>query len=340
MKLVTFEVSTPIGPHRRVGALLDEDAAIWDITFCTARGLDRAGTTHPFERADLDAPPAMTGFLAAGHEAVAAAQHEVAEARKAGDETYLGRRLRHDLDSVRLLAPVPRPPSIRDFLMVREHVENAFARLPPDKRPPHSVEDMARTPGHWKGNPDSVHGPEDTVPYPAFTDELDFELELAVVIGRPGRDVSVEDAPAHIAGFTIFNDWSARDIQMEEMKIGLGPGLSKDFAFSIGPCIRTPDDFDAVNATMTARVDGEEWSRGTIGDMLRTFPELVSWVSRAQTLQPGDVIAGGTIANGCGLELGKYVPPGSLVELEVEGIGRLANRVSEKAREGSGSWPR
>ncbi|MEV7393289.1 fumarylacetoacetate hydrolase family protein [Streptomyces sp. NPDC091215] len=338
MKLVTFEVQTVVGPHRRVGALAEDDTAVWDINFCAARMLATAGRTREFERANLDAPSDMIEFLAHGANGIAFADEAIGAAAQAGDSEWRQRSLRYDLADVRLLAPVPKPPTVRDFLMVKEHVENAFARLPADKRPPHSIADMARTPGHWKGNPFNVLGPGDVVPYPSYTDQLDFELELGVVIGRPGRDITVEEAPHHIAGYTIFNDWSARDIQMEEMKVGLGPALSKDFAFSIGPCIRTADGFDPVSAEMTAKVDGVEWSRGTIGAMLRAFPELVSWVSRAQELRPGDVIGGGTIANGCGLELGKYVPPGSEVELEVAGIGRLANRVSAKPTSVNPSW--
>ncbi|MWA02954.1 fumarylacetoacetate hydrolase family protein [Actinomadura sp. LD22] len=340
MKLVTFEVSTPVGPFARIGALTDADAAIWDINFCVARSLALGGRNAPLERADLDAPADMIGFLGLGSAATDLAADAIGRAGEADATVWEGRRLRYATSEVRILAPVPRPPTIRDFLMVKEHVENSFARLPADKRPPHSIADMARAPGHWKGNPRNVFGPGAEIPYPSYTDEFDYELELAVVIGRPGRDISVDQAPEHIAGYTIFNDWSARDIQMEEMKVGLGPALGKDFAFSIGPCIRTADGFDPVTAVMTAAVDGVEWSRGTIGDMLRSFPELVSWVSRAQELQPGDIIGGGTIANGCGLELGRYVPPGSVVELAVDGIGRLENRVSAKPESSNPSWHR
>ena len=228
MKLVTFEVRTALGSQSRVGCLSEDGAAVWDINACTAYQLEAGGWSHPWERADLDAPPSMIEFLATGPAGIAGAQATVRAAAESGIHDHRRRApaVRDDRRE-EPRAPVPRPPSVRDFLMVREHVENAFARLPPDKRPPHSIEDMAHTPGHWKGDPDNVFGPDDTVPYPSFTNELDYELELAVVIGRPGHDVSAEDAHLHIAGYTIFNDWSARDLQMEEMKIGLGPGLSK-----------------------------------------------------------------------------------------------------------------
>ena len=146
VKLVTFEVRTALGSQSRVGCLLSEDgAAVWDINACTAYQLEAGGWSHPWERADLDAPPSMIEFLATGPAGIAGAQATVAAPAESGIHDHHRRRLLYEMTGVRLLAPVPRPPSVRDFLMVREHVENAFARLPPDKRPPHSIEDMAHT---------------------------------------------------------------------------------------------------------------------------------------------------------------------------------------------------
>src|SRR5829696_9315512 len=132
------------------------------------------------------------------------------------------------LDEVELLAPLPRPNTIRDFMLIEEHVKNSFGEVP---------EAWYEIPVYWKGNPDTVVGPEATVPWPHYTEKLDFELEVGAIIGRRVWRASVAEAGAAIAGYTIFNDWSARDIQFREMRVGLGPGLGKDFATSLGPCL-------------------------------------------------------------------------------------------------------
>jgi 2-keto-4-pentenoate hydratase/2-oxohepta-3-ene-1,7-dioic acid hydratase in catechol pathway len=192
-------------------------------------------------------------------------------------------------------------------------------------------------PVYWKGNCDAVFGPEDEVPWPAYTEKLDYELEVGAVIGRRVRGVSVEEAASCIAGYTIFNDWSARDIQFREMKVGLGPGLGKDFATSLGPCLTTTDAIDIRTAPMRARINGETWSEGTLGAMRFSFPEVIAHLSREQTLQPGDILGSGTVGRGCGLELDRWIRPGDVVELEVEGIGALRNRVGAPANQPVGA---
>lgn len=246
---------------------------------------------------------------------------ELARAREAIDRSRSTGRDRIPMDSVHLLAPLPRPNTIRDFMLVEEHVNNSFGSVPAE---------WYQLPIHWKGNPDTVFGPDTEIPWPYYTDKLDFELEVAAVLGRPAYQVGVEEAQACIAGFTIFNDWSARDIQLREMKVGLGPAFGKDFATSMGPVLVTPDEFDVRTAAMTARVNGETWTSGNLGGMLFSFAEAISALSATQPLQPGDVFGGGTVENGCGYELDRWVKPGDVVELEVEGIGVLRNTVGHK----------
>lgn len=219
---------------------------------------------------------------------------------------------------VRLRAPLPRPNSLRDFMLVEEHVRNSLGHVP---------DEWYEIPAYWKGNPDTVFGPEDTVPWPSYTEKLDYELEIGAIIGRPAYRVGVEEAAQSIAGYTIFNDWSARDIQFREMKVGLGPGLGKDFATSLGPCMTTADAIDITTTGMRARVNGETWSEGTLGSMRFSFPEVISHLSQEQPLQPGDVLGSGTVGRGCGLEIDRWLQPGDVVELEVDGIGVLRNRV-------------
>jgi fumarylacetoacetate (FAA) hydrolase len=166
-----------------------------------------------------------------------------------------------------------------------------------------------------------IYGPESEIPYPEGTNELDYELEVAAVIGAEGQ----------IGGFTIMNDWSARDVQREEMKVGLGPAKGKDFATSLGPVVVTPDEFDGSSAVMVARVNGEERSRGNLADLYHPWDRIVEQAGRNTELWPGDVLGSGTVGTGCILEHGdgRWLRPGDEVELEVEGIGVLRNIVGE-----------
>jgi fumarylacetoacetate (FAA) hydrolase len=168
-----------------------------------------------------------------------------------------------------------------------------------------------------------VYGPDDAIPYPAGTEELDYELELAAVIGVEGQ----------IAGFTVMNDWSARDLQRAEMKVGLGPSKGKDFATSLGPVVVTTDEFDGTAGTMVARVNGEERSRGSVADMHHSWQAIRDHAALNTRLLPGDILGSGTVGTGCILELGdgRWLRPGAVVELEIEGIGVLRNTVGPPA---------
>ena len=158
------------------------------------------------------------------------------------------------------------------------------------------------------------------MPYPEGTTELDYELECAAIIGAEGA----------IGGFTIMNDWSARDLQRVEMRVGLGPAKGKDFATSLGPVVVTPDEFDGTSGAMVARVNGEERSRGDLGDLHYTWARLVEQAARNTKLLPGDVIGSGTVGTGCILEHGdgRWLKRGDVVELEIDGIGVLENTIA------------
>ena len=231
----------------------------------------------------------------------------------------------HRLDEVELLTPVLHPPSVRDFYTFEQHVKAARAR-----RGLEVPEEWYRIPVFYFSNPAVIYGPEAEIPYPEGTKELDYELEVAAIIGDEGK----------IGGFTIMNDWSARDLQRDEMKVGLGPSKGKDFATSLGPIIVTPDEFDGSGATMVARVNGEERSRGDLADMHHSWEAIVAHASRNTQLLPGDVLGSGTVGTGCILEHGdgRWLQPGDVVELEVDGIGVLRNRIG--AGPPSGDPPR
>ena len=219
------------------------------------------------------------------------------------------------LDEVRLLAPVRRPPSVRDFYAFEEHVRNARAVTGRGEVVPEWYE----LPVFYFSNPAAIYGPDEEIPYPAGSAALDYELEVAAVIGADGE----------IGGFTVMNDWSARDLQRKEMKIGLGPAKGKDFATSLGPVVVTPDELGDLGLEMVARVNGEERSRGNLGDMYWSWQALAEAAARNTELRPGDVLGSGTVGTGCILEHGdeRWLQPGDEVELEVEGIGALRNRV-------------
>ena len=253
----------------------------------------------------------------------------------------------YDLTQVQLLAPVSRPNSLRDCMAFEGHLINCTRTVVRWKLPPAVTLDrwcqrafgrgFLRPPRVWyqrpvyyKGNPDAVVGHDAAVRWPAYTDRLDFELEFGIFIGKRGRDISEEAAADHIAGYAIFNDFSARDVQLSEMQGRLGPAKGKDFDTSnaIGPWLVTRDEIpDARNLTMTARVNGDVWCEANSGDMHYSFEEIIAYISRDETLHPGDFIGAGTAPGGCGLELDRWLQPGDVVELEVERLGTLRNRV-------------
>ncbi|MNH18064.1 Ureidoglycolate lyase [compost metagenome] len=196
------------------------------------------------------------------------------------------------------------------------------------------IETFNKQPIYYKGNRFAVVGIDDEFQWPSFSCAMDFELEFGCYIGKRGKDISREAAGAHIVGYTIFNDMSARDAQALEMPGMLGPAKSKDFdtANIMGPCLVTVDELgDPYDLNMVARVNGEEWGRGNTRDMRWRFEDVIAHVSRSETLYPGEFLGSGTVGNGCGLEQLRYLKPGDVVELEIDGIGMLRTQVGRKA---------
>ncbi len=232
----------------------------------------------------------------------------------------------HHVENARLLAPL-RPRSLRDFLSFEGHLKNAFARL---NRP--IPDEWYEVPAFYRGMPDTVIGPDATVPYPFYTAKLDHELELAAVIGKVGKDVPKEEADSYVFGYTIWNDVSARDTQARELPVGMGPSKAKDWDGSnvLGPCIVTTDELDAENLSMGVRVNGEVWGKDNSGNMHHKFRDMISYMSQAQTIYPGEVIGSGTAEGGAGIETDRYLKEGDVVEMEIEGIGILRNTIGKK----------
>jgi 2-keto-4-pentenoate hydratase/2-oxohepta-3-ene-1,7-dioic acid hydratase in catechol pathway len=327
MKLVTFFGADG---RRRSGALIEDGRRIVDLQ---ATRQARYGAPE----AALDS---VLAILEAGPAGLDQAAEMVRVATSPGG-VVLGR------DAVRLDAPIPRPPQMRDFLCFEKHLVQAFqqarmvrARETPD--PEAALREMEAKgvlaiPSVWYERPIFYHpnrlnviGTDTDVVWPRYSQLMDFELEFGAYIGTGGRDIGREEARRHIAGYTIFNDFSARDEQTREMPGQLGPGKGKDFdgGNAMGPCLVTADEIgDPYALTMIVRVNGEEWARGNTGEMKWRFEDCIAHVSRSETLYPGEFFGSGTVGNGCGLESLRFLKSGDVVELEVERIGVLRNRV-------------
>ena len=248
-----------------------------------------------------------------------------------------------------LRAPIQPPYQMRDFSCFELHLEQSFAsarrmktaRAPdPEKAFAESdttIDDLVlktvrRQPIYYKANRFAVIGTDDDVVWPAYSKMLDFELEWGCYIGRPGKDISKENATKHILGYTIFNDISARDAQGREMGGQLGPAKGKDFdtANVMGPCLVTPDELgDPYDLDMIVRVNGTEFGRGNTGDMLWRFDDVIAHVSQSETLHPGEFLGSGTVGNGSGLEKMKFLRPDDIVELEIAKIGILRTKITK-----------
>jgi fumarylacetoacetate (FAA) hydrolase len=308
------------------------------VTYRAASGHGRAGvwTEHAlFDAATLlerKDPLDMNGLLRLGPHAIEDLRGQLANAHQDGPAAHPARM--EDL-----LSPTPEPPSVRDFYAFEQHVKAARA-----KRNAEMIPEWYQIAVFYFSNPAAIQGPEADVPYPADSKELDFELEVAAVIGKAGRDIAAADASSYIAGYMVMNDWSARDLQREEMKMNLGPAKGKDFATSLGPWLVTPDELAAhhlgsgaderYDLTMVGRINGREVSRANVKDLYFTFPQMIERASRHVTLKPCDVIGSGTCGTGCILELGPenvpWIQVGDVVEMEIDGLGILRNRVVEE----------
>jgi fumarylacetoacetate (FAA) hydrolase len=346
MKLVTY-LSPADGPEPRLGVLLAAPSdpmagMVLDVPRAFERLQPHAGPVPTTMQALLEAGP---GLLDALRAVLAALEVDDATAPEAAQQAALGAAA-WPMRAVQLLAPVPRTATLRDFYAFEGHVKAARAL-----RGLEMIPEWYQIPVFYFSNPGAVIGPDAPLEMPQIA-ELDFELELACVIGRAGRDIPAEEADRYIAGYTIMNDWSSRDIWRNyESKLSMGPAKSKDFATSLGPWLATPDELEErcegsgaetrYNLEMVCRVNGKEYSRGNANTLTHTFAQMIAWASRDVWLRPGDVIGSGTVGTGCILELrpdtvGGWLKPGDVVEMEITGLGVLRNAVVPR---GSGEPP-
>ncbi|MEX5218368.1 MAG: fumarylacetoacetate hydrolase family protein [Nitrospira sp.] len=326
MKLISFQIKTPVGVFTRTGAL--HHARVVDLNMAYAACLAAEKEAQPRRLADAQVPASMLEFLEGGSSAMKAARRAL-EYVGPGDSPVTGpegEAILYELAHVHVAAPLPNPPSLRDFIAFEDHIAATSKRrgqpIPPE---------WYKAPVYYKGNHRTIIGPDQDLSWPLNTTKLDYELELACVIGRQGIDIAEQDAGDYIAGYTIMNDFSARDIQFQEMACRLGPAKGKDFATAIGPCIVTPDEVaDPTSLHMIARVNGEIWSEGRFGSIHWSFNQMIAHVSRDEAIYPGDLFGSGTVGGGCGLELDRYLKPGDIVELEIQPIGILRTVIVQK----------
>jgi 2-keto-4-pentenoate hydratase/2-oxohepta-3-ene-1,7-dioic acid hydratase in catechol pathway len=334
MKLVTFEVTTTLGRFPRVGAWMQR--GVVDLVAAFGAVLEQRGESRAAALASATLGTTMIDFFAGGRTAGDAAAEAVEHAgsMSEGAEGPGGALIWYSPSDVRLLAPIPRPPSLRDFTGYKGHLEDYFSSIGVDTDVAARV--FTERPMYYKANAAMVLGPGDVVPWPSLTRELDFEIELAVVIGRGGRDIPPEAALDHVGGYTILNDISLRDVQRDELSVPInlwGVSKCKDAGmYPLGPCIATPDELPSDPVDLIVRVNGEEWVRESTSEMTWSFADIISYASLDEPLRPGDVLAGGAPPGGCGAEIGRSLSPEDVCELEIPEIGILRNTIGRPAQ--------
>lgn len=332
MKICSYIYSNPFIIEPRLG-ILTEDNTLIDPNLCWQLDYQREGFKNYRARANQKMPTSLHQLLTLHDNPM-----EVLEEgyglflffQKVGiNELSDGTPISFNLESeknIKLKKPLDKITTYRDFYIHEKHVKKGFEKRN-EPIPPAWYE----IPAYYKGATEGFIGPEDEILWPSYTDVLDYELELACIIGRDGMNIKEEDAHGHIFGYTILNDISARDIQKKEMSVRLGPAKGKDFCSVIGPIIATADEFDGEpNLLMTATINGQEWSRGMSGDGHYSWSQMIAHTSKDEFLMAGDLLGSGTVGTGCGLEIDMWIKAGDEIELFVEGIGRLKNKVGQK----------
>lgn len=316
MKLATFET----GGKQRIGVVDTQKKEILDLAAASGGN------------------PAFADMLAL----INAGASGLAEAKKLAGEWKKDAVV--PLEGTKLLAPIPVPPQMRDASVYATHVKNAprgmqryLARKSQGEEAAAKIQAepdvppvYRQLPVYYITNRFSVVGPDTTIQWPRYSELMDFELEFGVYIGKPAKNVSAANAKDYIFGYTIFNDFSARDQQVIEMQGRLGPtkGKSFDMGNAMGPWIVTPDELgDPERMNVEVRVNGEVWAKNSTADMLHNFEKMIEHISRDETLYPGEFIGSGTVGNCCGLEQDRFLKNGDTIELSIDKIGTLRNKV-------------
>jgi len=335
MKICQFIYSNPFIKNQRLGIITPENQLI-DANLCFQLEYQREGFANFQERANHRLPVSLHKLLKLSEsplEALEDAYGLFLFFQKVGiNELSDGTPISFNLEvekNIIFKKPLDKISVYRDFYAHEKHVKKGF-----EKRNEPVPDAWYEMPVYYKGATEGFIGPEEEILWPSYTDKLDYELELAAVVGRDGKNINPKSALDHIFGYTILNDISARDIQKKEMSVRLGPSKGKDFCSIIGPVIITADEFEGKepSLTMTAKINSKEWSRGKSDDSHFTWAEMIAHASSEEFLLAGDLLGSGTVGTGCGLELDKWIQPGDVIELTVDKIGTLKNVVGNKRK--------
>jgi fumarylacetoacetate (FAA) hydrolase len=332
MKLVTYVPTGDTSRGAGFAGVLHGDTVL-DLATLGAWAIEQ-GAALP----EQGLPSSTLAFLQMGPDGMTGAREALAMVQQARAEDLAEvAGLEFAPGSYGLRSPIPNPPSARDFYAFEQHVKAARAR-----RGAEMIPEWYKIPVFYFTNTSELYGTDEAVPYPRRSKEMDFELEMACVIGREGREIAADDAPAYIAGYMVMNDWSARDLWREEQMLNMGPAKGKDFALSLGPYLVTSDEMDdkrvgsgkdeRYDLEMLGRINGVQISHDNAKTIYYTFPQMIERASQHVRLRPGDVFGSGTCGTGCILELGtevhRWLEPGDVVEMEIERLGVLRNTIS------------
>lgn len=334
MRVCTFERKTSIGSDKRLGVFFN-DSTIVDINLVWELYFDIQGFYNSKERARHLAPSCLSTFLKTKENPISLLKETLILFEKLSSQgdlktkagAYTAFDLLDEKDITRLSKPIQQINCYRDFYVHEKHVKKGF-----QKRKEPIPEAWYEIPAYYKGPTTGFIGDGDIIPWPEYTDKLDFELELGAIISRDGFNIKAKNAYQHIFGFTILNDISARDIQRKEMSIRLGPAKGKDFCSVIGPVITTIDEFnyEEPDLMMSASINQSVWSQGRSSEAHYSWAEMIEFASKEEWLLATDFMGSGTVGTGCGLELDRWIQPGDIVELSIEKIGTLKNIIGTK----------
>ncbi|HLZ25194.1 MAG TPA: fumarylacetoacetate hydrolase family protein [Ktedonobacterales bacterium] len=333
MKLVTYVTEPSAGREDGRAGVLHGDLVL-DVAALSIWAA-RNGTALPAIQGAAGLPATMLDLLRAGPEGMDGLRAALETATKARPEDLAAERgLAHRRETITLRTPVPDPPTLRDFYVFEQHVKASRAR-----RGAEMIPEWYEFPVFYFSNTSMLYGTDEEVPYPWRSREVDFELEMAAVIGREGIDIAADEASSYISGYMVMNDWSARDLWRKEQKLNMGPAKGKDYAMSLGPWLVTPDELqdkrvgtgkdERYDLAMRGWINGDQLTNDNAKTMYYGFPQMIERASEHVRLRPGDVIGSGTCGTGCILELGterhRWLEPGDVVEMEIERLGRLRN---------------
>ncbi len=323
-----YKIKTDLGNISRAG-ILENEKLIIDINFVWQVYYEKQDVYSPEVKSNILTPASVSNIIKLNQEPIEVLQKTLELYKKYSKEGILKTKNNwslayhiHDFKNIDFDVPLDDINSYRDFYIHEKHVKKGF-----EKRNEAMPEAWYEMPVYYKGPRTSFIGNNEIVPWPSYTKKLDYELELAAVIGKDGKNIKEKDAMKHIFGFTILNDISARDIQKKEMSVRLGPSKGKDFCSIIGPVIVTADEFKykEPDLEMRAIINDELWSKGRSSEGHFTWSQMIEHASRDEWLIATDILGSGTVGTGCGLELDKWIKPGDKVTLEIEKIGSLTN---------------